>query len=374
MVVVTIKTKGVGKLVSKNGRVRVRFGDGREYSLDVARIREVNFFNGEFYIVYETDSADFYRQHAVPEIPRLAIKLRFVVKEEKIFVCSVCGAEIEWDADEPFCPNFCDERYDDWDYRETVKRYLVVEPDGDEVAQFIEKLLGIKIVEKTAELYWTVAGGFRPMFELTKIDAHLYGAHVTGVAVIESPAFRESHWDEHEVYVHKFEGRFIAVEYRAGDSWYVALFKFSGEPDTSLLMRLHEEWRQKEERRKEEQEKVLEEIERRRKEEEQRWGDPARVIDAIRKAMPDWADGAVVIARRVGGFEDADVAYEVYPVKRSQRGGGYYYSPGWRALSTGVPERFLERLADTVILRNGTIVEVKNKRQNGSGKYVTLET
>ena len=81
----------------------------------------------------------------------------------------------------------------------------------------------------------------------------------------------------------------------------------------------------------------------------------------------------IVVARIIRGEEDADVAIDVYPVKRSQRGGGYYYSPQWRALSVGVPERLLEKLADTVILRDGRTLKIK-KKQNGRGKYVTLET
>jgi hypothetical protein len=371
---ITVKTKTVGKAVSGSGRVKVRFADGREYSLDISRIREVYYYDDWYYIRYETDSADFYRPYTVSEVPKLAIKLKHGVKEEKVYVCSVCGAEIEWDADEPFCPNFCDERYDDWSYRESVKRYLVLEQDGDEIQQFAGKLFGVKVVERSAELYWTPAGGFRPLFELTEIDVHLYGARVTGAAVVENPAFRESDYDDIEVRERRFEGRFIAVEYRAGGLWYVALYRFSGEPDTSLLAQLHEEWKKKEERRKEEQRKALEEMERRQKEEERKWGDPRKVIDAIIKAIPQWADGAAVIARAVGGLEDRDVVYEVYPVKRSQRGSGYYYSPGWRALSTGVPERFLERLADRVILRDGKVLEIKNKKQSGYSKYVTLET
>jgi hypothetical protein len=373
MAEITVKTKTVGKAVSGSGRVRVRLGD-RDYSLDTSRIREVYYYDDWYYIRYETDSADFYRPYTVSEVPKLAIKLKHGVKEEKVYVCAVCGAEIEWDADEPFCPNFCDERYDDWSYRETTRRYLVVEPDGDEVAQFAGKLFGVKVVEKSAELYWTPAGGFRPLFELTEIDVHLYGARVTGAAVVENPAFRESDYDDIEVYERKYSGRFIAVEYRAGGLWYTALFRFEGEPDMTLLKQLHEEYRRKEEERRKKQEETLKEIERKRKEEEQKWGDPRKVIDAILKALPQWADGAVIVARRVGGLEDADVVYEVYPVKRSQRGSGYYYSREWRTLKAGVPERFLERLADTIVLRDGSTVAVKSKKQSGYSKYVTLET
>jgi hypothetical protein len=374
MAVVTIRARDVKRNVSERGRAGVRLGD-REYSLDAGRIREIFFLGGEYYIRYETDHADFYRQYTVSEVPRLAIRLKFSVKEEKVFVCSVCGAIVEWDADEPFCPRFCDEKYDDWSYRETVKRYLVIEPDGDEIIQFAERLLGVRITGKAAELYRTAAGGFTPLFDVIEVEVPLFSVTVRGVAVVENPAFRESHYDEIEVREHRYEGRYVAVKYWGrGLTHYTALYRFEGEPDLTLLKQLHEEHRRKQEEERRKQEELAREIERKRKEEEQKWGDPGKVIEAIIKALPEWADGAVVIARVIRGEEDADVAYEVYPVKKSQRGGGYYYSQGWRTLSTGVPERFLEKLVDRVILKGGKVLEVKNKKQNGHSKYVTLET
>jgi hypothetical protein len=70
------------------------------------------------------------------------------------------------------------------------------------------------------------------------------------------------------------------------------------------------------------------------------------------------------------GGQDCDVYYYVYPVKRSQRGPSYYYSPEWRTLQVQVPDRFLEKLADHVVLRDGKIVKVQ--KAESSGKYVTL--
>jgi hypothetical protein len=104
-------------------------------------------------------------------------------------------------------------------------------------------------------------------------------------------------------------------------------------------------------------------------EEEKKWGDPAKVAEAVRATLPDWADGAVVVAKSICG-EDCDVYYYAYPVKRSQRGSGYYYSPEWRVLKVGVPDRFLERLVDHVVTRDGKIVKVQ--KTESSGRYVAL--
>jgi hypothetical protein len=123
--------------------------------------------------------------------------------------------------------------------------------------------------------------------------------------------------------------------------------------------------REEEEKRR----KAEEEMRRRTEEEEKRWGGPAKAAEAIRAALPGWADGAVITAKSICG-EDCDVDYYAYPVKRSSRGPGYYYSPEWRAITIGIPNRFLEKLADHVILKDGKILKVQ--KAESSGKYITL--
>jgi hypothetical protein len=120
---------------------------------------------------------------------------------------------------------------------------------------------------------------------------------------------------------------------------------------------------------KEKRRRAEEEMERRRREQEEKWRDPLKVIEAIRKALPDWADGAVVVAKSVCG-EDCDIYYNVYPVKRSNRGSGYYYSPEWRTLKVGAPDRFLEKFADCVITHSD-VVKVKQEK-NGGSRYIAL--
>ncbi|MFP3168801.1 MAG: hypothetical protein RXR01_06805 [Thermoproteus sp.] len=359
---ITIKTKTLGSAVSDKGRVKIE-----GFSLDVNRIKKIFYLGGYYYIQYKTDNADFYKQY-MAEPPPLAVALRHQVKEEKVYVCSKCGAEIEWDADEPFCPRGCDEEYDDWSYDEKVRRTLVVEAE-DEVRQFVEKLFGVR-AEQVDRLWRNIAGGFVPQFDLVKVDVQLYKAHIIGVAVAENPAFQYSDYDSVEATEKKFEGRYIVVEQYSGGGREFLVFRFEGEPDTSALQRLHEEYRKAEEEQKERRKRLEEEEERRRREEEEKWGDPAKVAEAIRAALPEWADGAVVLAKSVCD-EDCDVYYYVYPVKRStKRAGEYYTSREWRQLKLEVPDRFLEKLAGYVIARDGSAVKVKEEKE--AGKYLNL--
>jgi hypothetical protein len=359
---VTIKT-GYIKSQIKNGRVEA----GGRLHLDVSRIRRILAYGGNYYIEYITDS-DYYKQY-IEAPPPLAVELKYSIEEYKVDVCDKCGSQIEWDADEPFCPNGCDERYDDWSYHtETRRRFVVKSSVFDEVEQFIEKAFGVK-AELVDSLFRNMAGGYTPQFKLLEIDVTLREAHLTGLAVVENPVFVYSDYDSADTSERRYDGKYIVAEVYAG-GFHRLLYKYEGEPDLSALQRLHEEYLAKKREEEERRRRAEEEMERRRREEEEKWGDPAKVVDAIRAALPDWADGAVVVAKSVCG-EDCDVYYDVYPIKRSQRG-GFYYSSEWRQLKLEVPDRFLAKLADTVVLRNGKTVKVKS--QKNGGKYITLTT
>ena len=361
---ITIKTDYIDNQI-KNGRVKV----GDKLHLDVSRIHRIFAWRHKYYIEYKTEKADYYKQH-IEETPPYAVELERRVEEYKVEICNKCGSVIEWDADEPFCPRGCHDYYDDWDWREeTRQRFVVGSNVVDEIKQFIEKALKVK-VEFVDSLFRNMAGGFTPQFELVKIDVVLYRAYLTGLAVVENPVFVYSDYDSIDTFERRYDGRYIIAEtYENG--FYRLLFKYEGEPDLSALQKLHKEYLAKEQREKEERRRAEEEMERRRREEEKKWGDQQKVIDAIRRALPDWADGAIVVSKSVCG-EDCNVYYNVYPVKRSQRDSGYYYSPEWRVLQVQVPDRFLEKFADCVITRNGDIVKIKQEK-NGYSKYVTLK-
>jgi hypothetical protein len=361
---ITIKADYIKSDV-KNGRVKV----GDKLHLDVSRIRRIFAWRHKYYIEYETEKTDYYKQY-IEETPPLAVELKHRVEEYKVEICNKCGGVIEWDADEPFCPRGCHDYYDDWDYREEKRHRFVVESSvADEVKQFIEKALKVK-AEFVDMLFRNMAGGFTPQFDIVKVDVVLYKAHITGLAVVENPTFVYSDYDSIDTFERRYDGKYIVAEtYESG--FYRLLFRYEGEPDLTALQKLHEEYADKERREKEERRKAEEEMMKRRKEEEKKWSNPAKVIEAIKAALPQWADGAFIFAKSVCG-EDCDVYYYVYPVKRSNRGDGYYYSPEWRMLNVGVPDRFLEKYADHIILRDGKSLKVKHEK-NGASKYVTLK-
>jgi hypothetical protein len=361
---ITIKADYIDNQI-RNGRVRV----GNKLHLDVSRIRRIFAWRHKYYIEYETEKTDYYKQYA-EEPPPYAVELKHRVEEYKVEICNKCNSVIEWDADEPFCPKGCHDYYDDWDWHEETRQRFVVESSvANEVKQFVEKTLKVK-VEFVDSLFRNVAGGFTPQFGLVKIDVVLYKAQITGLAVVENPEFEYSDYDSVEVLRKRYEGRYIVVETYEG-GFYRHLYKYEGTPDLTAVQKLHEEYKTKKREEEERRRKTEEEMERRQREEEEKWSDPQKVVEAIKKALPEWADSAAVVAKGVCS-EDCDVYYSIYPVKRSKYGDGYYYSPEWRRLNVGVPDRFLEKFADCVITRNGDVVRVKQEK-NGGGKYVTLK-
>jgi len=349
----------------KNGRVKA----GEGLHLDVSRIKRVFAWRRKLYVVYETDKVDYYRQYAA-EPPPYAVELRHRVVSYKVGICDICGSEIEWDADEPYCPNGCDEKYDDWSYHFEERSRLVVEAPkvAEEVRQFVEKAFKVK-AELAASEFYNLAGGCSPQFKLAEVDFSLYEVGVRGLAVVENPTFKCSDYDSPDVEERRYEGKYIAVEVSMGTGLETLLYRYEGEPDLTALQQLHEEYLAKKQKEEEERRRAEEEARRQMEEEERRWGDPAKVVEAIKAAVPQWADGAVVVAKSVCG-EDCDVYYIVYPVKRSQRGPGYYYSQEWRTLKVEVPDRFLEKFADYVVLKNGETFKVQ--KAESSGRYISL--
>ena len=361
---IIIKTERLHNSPIRNGRVRA----GENLHLDVSRIRKIFAWRRRLYVVYETDS-DYYKPY-IEQPPPYAVELQHKVEKYEVDICNKCKREIEWDADEPFCPRGCHDHYGDWSYFTEVRRRLVIEPPkvSEEVRQFVEKAFKVP-AELAASEFYNLAGGCRPQFSLAEVDFSLYEVSAVGLGLVENPTFKCSDYDSPEVEERHYSGKYIAVKIRMGTGLEVLLYRYQGEPDLTAMQQLHEEYAAKKREEEERRQKAEEEARRRMEEEEKKWGDPARVAEAIRAALPDWADGAVVVAKSVCG-EDCDVYHLAYPIKRSQRGSGFYYSPEWRALQIQVPDRFLEKLADCVVLRDGRILKVQ--RTEGSGKYVAL--
>jgi rubrerythrin len=102
----TIKVERLNNSSVRNGRVRA----GEGLHLDVSRIRRILAWRRKFYVVYETDRADYYKPYA-EQPPPYAVELKHKVQKYRVEICNKCGSVVEWDADEPYCPNGCDERY-----------------------------------------------------------------------------------------------------------------------------------------------------------------------------------------------------------------------------------------------------------------------
>jgi len=358
---ITIRVQQLNNASIKNGRVRA--GDGLH--LDVLRIRRILAWGRRLYVAYETDKADYYRQFA-EQPPPYAVELRHKVERYEVDICNKCRGLVEWDADEPFCPRGCHDHYDDWSYRTEVRKRFLIEPPrvAEEVGQFVQKAFNVD-AEFAASEFRNLTGGCRPQFKLTEVDFSLYEVNVVGLGIVENPTFECSDYDSSEIEKRCYDGRYIAVQIGMGTGLEVLLYRFEGEPDLSVMHQLHEEYAAKKREEEERRRRTEEEAQRRMEEKEKKWRDPAKVVEAIKAALPDWADGAVIVTRSIYG-----VYYYAHPVKRSRHGSGYYYSPEWRALNISVPDRFLERLADHVVMRNGKVLKVQ--KAETSGRHVAL--
>ena len=367
--------------LGENARIRVWVkpqgsSSGQGLNLDVSRISAIHYFRGNYYVVYTTDKVDFYRPYVVEQIPPLAIQLKFVAKEETIYYCGFCGCEMIWDADELFCPQ-CRAGVE-WDAPPKVEKariFRIETTTEEEVAQLAEKLLGVKVVKVANVHRRSMGGGDVPKFPFHEIRIGLLSGVVDGVAEVTDPVFAETWWDDNMVYQHQEHGRFIAVRLDFRDSYgtYATyLLEFEGEPKWDIVQQLEEEEKKRREELKRLEEERwrqwLAEQEKKRKKLE-KWT-PEKVVEKAIANLPDWADGAVVYTVVSRTEVDADVIRYLLPVKKSKYNGDYYTSPDWAEIK-GIPRQALDKLADTVILRNGKAYKAKISKSNG--KYVNIK-
>jgi hypothetical protein len=364
--------KDFGRRLSEKGRLQVTFFNNESYSLDASRIKHIYYLNNTFYFVYETDNPQFYDKYSVSSFPALATSLKFEVKEYTEERCTYCNSIIEWDADEPYCPR-CGPDFPGF-HEIKVKKLIIREDFEDELKEFAKKLINAE-VEHVATLYTCAAGGYTPLFKLSPVNVMLYTTQIEGAAIVENPVFTESHYDEIEEKRHEFIGKYLILETRDRDlrsiGFYYVLFRLNDEPKLGILEQLIKE--EEERRRKEEEERKRKAEERKRREEEEKkkWGDPNEVAKEIVSKLPEWADGAYVKQKAIWG-EDADIITYVLPVKRSQRGSGFYTSESWNRVTVSIKSQYLEPLAGEVILRDGTRVKVRENPPKNGGKYIDL--
>ena len=82
--------------VSNKGRVKVTFYNSREeYSLDISKIKEIFYDGKAFYIVYETNNVDFYKQKFGEDIIERPYGARVNFKIIETRVCPKCGRPVE---------------------------------------------------------------------------------------------------------------------------------------------------------------------------------------------------------------------------------------------------------------------------------------
>lgn len=199
MKTIVLAVKGVEKNIDERGRVKVEFLDVSHFSLKVRNIKDVYYFKGLFYVVYETENAEFYERYSVQEVPRLAVYV------------SLCTVED----------------------LETGEKWIELDGDGvREVKDFIRKLFGEKL-EYEDYLYCST-----PMFAIEKInDIELFSAKISGVATVSNPVFKRKDGKREIVY----QGKFLVVEgvEKNVDTFYV-LFKVTegGEDVEDLIEKL----------------------------------------------------------------------------------------------------------------------------------------
>jgi len=345
---------------SQNGSFKVKINEQEEVELNVSNIQAIYYYNGYYYIVYNNPPIQ-----TVP-IPQLATKLNFQVKGIQKEICKRCGSEIEWDADEPYCP-YCGDYYGS-KYVSLLK--LIVEIDQKvELEQFLSKLFKVS-VQYAKDYWWTIAGGYFPNFKLQKLKIQLYRNDIEEIGIVQDPVFEESHWDDFEKYHHSHQGKFIIVKVDAPRKYIYYLFSYQGEPDLTLFNQLLAAFQEELKRREEEYKKREEERKRREEEERKKWENENNIIQEIISKMPSWADGVLIKTKTSFNGEDYDVLINIYPIKKSSWNDDYYTSFEWKPVFVSIPDQYLGKYNEKAILKNGQVVNIKLGEQKG--KYTPI--
>lgn len=185
---IVLVAKSLGKRIDDRGRVEVESLTGTTLSLKVRNIKDI-YYKGMFYILYDTENAEFYEKYSVQEVPRLAVAVTLCTVEDL----------------------------------ETEEKWIQLEGDEvREVKEFVNKFLNKKL-EFEDYLY-----GSTPTFTIEKInDIELFSAKISGVATVDNPVFMRKDGKREIVY----QGSFLiieGVEKSTGSVFYV-LFNMHGE-------------------------------------------------------------------------------------------------------------------------------------------------
>jgi len=195
-VVLVVKT--MEKRIDRKGRINVVSLDGTKFSLRLASIKDIYYYNGLFFVVYKTQSPKLYEKYTMKEVPRLAVYVNL------------------WRVE-----------YTDTGVREIELRGNPVR----EARDFLEELLNVKC-EPVDDLY-----GFTPMFSLDRVNVELFSVMVKRLAVAENPVFKRIDDTVHEK---AYQGRFLVAELVGKDtlSKLHVLFRMQKEPSRDILEKL----------------------------------------------------------------------------------------------------------------------------------------
>jgi hypothetical protein len=211
----SVVVKSLQTKLSEGNRVKVTLPDGSDYSIDATRIKAIRHFDGMYFIEYETKSADFYQQHKayVEVTPPFAVPIPFKVEEFTEYRCDKCGREIEWDADEPYCPVHGEETT----FSTKQMKTLVLEKlkTEDELEYILEGMTNTRL--KFDEKVWRgMAGGHSISGESEKrrfeVDVKLTEGTLREVSYHENPVLTYSSYDEDREEKQEKKGRFFIAE------------------------------------------------------------------------------------------------------------------------------------------------------------------
>jgi len=204
----------------------------KEVALDADRIYAIYRHSSGYYVVYETDNIDFYRAYraeALPSDAQLIDKL-----EVTVLRCATCGAKVEWDADEPYCPIEPDEHFSfrevsevvyrakqfDWNNVERGQPEVVV-VTSENVSYVAEQILsGYSISSSNVRHGYILSAGHYTVIFVKKFRE----VENQGVRIVEGIGYvEESHWDEVPQIIEA--GYYVATYITTADGTRVAFTK-----------------------------------------------------------------------------------------------------------------------------------------------------
>jgi len=179
----------------------------KEVALDADRIYAIYKSTSGYYVVYDTENIDFYRAYRAETLPSDAELIDKI--EITVLRCATCGAKVEWDADEPYCPRAPDEHFSFKEVSEVV--YRAKEFDWSQVERGSPETVNVPI---TSENVSYIAGQILDRYNVASGSVrrgyigeagHYTVIFVKKVREVDSQSFRivegigyveESHWDE----------------------------------------------------------------------------------------------------------------------------------------------------------------------------------